>query len=533
MTVTDSIRGPVSRCSGPALGVLAGGVAGIALWMAHAPAALAPAAFVVAPALVAGLRWSSRGTASLPGHVVRVGRWTVVPALLAGAVGYGAMISWLIAPAGVLGWALLVAVQAAWLGLWALLITPHLHRPLLPVLAAAAWVGMDMLRGLVPLSGFKWGALAYSQVDVAWFVPFGRVVGASGITFIVVGLSIALVDGLLGMRAGDREDPPRAPLVQAVGLALVVTLVTVGPPPTSGSLAVLAVQGNDIEHWVTPDPQAPRTITTNLHRTTLDALDEGGAVDLVVWPESAVDRDPSRADWSDLGLLASEVAAAAGTLVTGVSLDGIEDPARERIVGAWLLGPRGTAAVDDLYVKRRPVPFGEYVPGRRWLDWIPALDQVPRDAVAGPGPQSFTVAPGVQAAVLICFETLFSDLSRTNVLAGPVDAGLILSITNDASFRRSAEPAQHLAQSRMRAIESGRWVVHAALSGSSAFIDPSGQVAQATELFTRAAIREDVPIATGRTPFLAVGDLVGRLGAAVLLGLAGLAAVRRIGAARR
>jgi apolipoprotein N-acyltransferase len=75
--------------------------------------------------------------------------------------------------------------------------------------------------------------------------------------------------------------------------------------------------------------------------------------------------------------------------------------------------------------------------------------------------------------------------------------------------------------------------VHAALSGSSAFIDPSGQVAQATELFTRAAIREDVPIATGRTPFLAVGDLVGRLGAAVLLGLAGLAAVRRIGAARR
>jgi len=173
------------------------------------------------------------------------------------------------------------------------------------------------------------------------------------------------------------------------------------------------------------------------------------------------------------------------------------------------------------------------VPGRRWLEWIPALDQVPRDAVAGPGAQSFAVAPGVQAAVLICFETLFSDLARTNVLAGPVDAGLILSITNDASFRRSAEPAQHLAQSRMRAIETGRWVVHAALSGSSAFVDPSGGVSQATDLFARAAIREDVPIAVGRTPFLMIGDVVGMIGAAVLLGLAGIALMRRIGAARR
>jgi hypothetical protein len=49
----------------------------------------------------------------------------------------------------------------------------------------------------------------------------------------------------------------------------------------------------------------------------------------------------------------------------------------------------------DLYIKRRPVPFGEYVPGRRWLGWIPALDQVPRDAIAGPGPQAFEIAPGV------------------------------------------------------------------------------------------------------------------------------------------
>jgi apolipoprotein N-acyltransferase len=461
------------------------------------------------------------------------GWWAILPPLIAGLVGYGAMISWLIAPAGILGWALLVLVQASWLGLWGALVAPHLHRSFAPVLAGLAWVGMDTLRGIVPLSGFSWGALAYSQVDVAWFVPLGRVLGASGITFAVVAMSIAFIDGLIGMRMGDREDPPRAPLAQAVGIALVVTLVTVGPPPTGGDLDVVAVQGNDIEHWIAQDVDPPRTIARNLHRLTLEEIERGGAPDLVVWPESAIDRDPSRAAWTDLGDLASEAARAAGTLVTGVSLDGFDDPTRERIVGAWLLGADGTDPVLDLYVKRRPVPFGEYVPGRRWLEWIPALDQVPRDAIAGAGPQTFEIAPGVEVAVLVCFETLFSDLARSNVLVGETDAALILAITNDASFQRSAEPDQHLAQSRMRAIETGRWVVHAALSGSSAFVDPEGRVHQATDLFTQATIRASLPLAVGRTPFLILGDITGATGAGVLvvLGLFGL--VRRIRTGRR
>ena len=74
-----------------------------------------------------------------------------------------------------------------------------------------------------------------------------------------------------------------------------------------------------------------------------------------------------------------------------------------------------------------------------------------------------------------------------------------------------------------RAIETGRWVVHAALSGSSAFIDPEGRVHGATDLFTQATIRHDVPIAVGRTPFLVLGDVVGIVGAAVLVLLALLA----------
>jgi len=520
---------------GPAL--LLGVLAGCALYAAHPPLGLAPAAYLVAPLLVASWRVLGAGDPRMVGAPLAPAGATVAVALVAGVVGYGGMIAWLIAPAGAIGFSLLVLVQAGWIAVWALVVRPFVAWRAFPTIAAAAWVGMDTLRGEFPLSGFRWGALADSQVDGAWLLPLARVLGASGVTFAVVLIGVALMDALLGMWGGDRERPPQAPIAQVVGAALLVTLITVGPPPTRGTLDVVAVQGNDIEHWSAPVDNAPLTITSNLHRLTLAEVERGGAPDLVVWPESAIDRDPSRPAWEVLGELADDAARSAGTLVAGVSLDGPDDPVRERIVGAWMLGPEGRAGALDLYVKRRPVPFGEYVPGRAWLGWIPALDQVPRDAIAGAGAQAFEVAPGVWAAVAICFETLFSDLVRTNVRAGDVDAGLVLAITNDASFQRSAEPDQHLAQSRMRAVETGRWVVHAALSGSSAFVDPDGKVHDATGLFTQAVIRRDVPLAAGPTPYLLIGDVTGILGALVMVLLLGrwlrvnIASRHRVGSA--
>jgi len=526
MTTLSSTRAP-SAPRGTLSSIALGAAAGLALYAAHPPVGRGWASLLVAPLLVAAFRTAGGGRI-WDSQADRSSAWrTAVPAVVAGALGYGLMIAWLIAPAGVIGWGLLVAVQAVWLALWAVVVARFLTHPLLPIIAAGAWVGMDTLRGIVPLSGFSWGALAYAQVDTAWFIPFGRLLGASGITFVVVALGVALMETVIAMWTGDREDPVLPPIVQAVGLTLLVTLVTIGPPPTAGSLDVLAVQGNDIEHWVAQVVDPPRVITYNLHRLTLESVERHGAPDLTVWPESAIDRDPSRAAWSDLGDLASDAAAAVGTLVAGVSLDG-PDPSRERIVGAWLLDEGGTSDVAGLYVKRRPVPFGEYVPGRRLLSWIPALDQVPRDAIAGERPQAFEVAPGVFAAVIICFETLFSDLVRTNIQAEGRDAGIVLAITNDASFQRSAEPDQHLAQSRMRAIETGRWVVHAALSGSSAFIDPDGRVVESTELFVQDSIRGDIPLAAGRTPFLVIGDAVGIAGAALLLLLGGFIALERL-----
>ena len=499
-------------------------LAGAALWASHAPVGLSVAAWLVAPLVLTALRVAAGSDPLDPaGEGPSVGRALAV-GTLAGVVGYGTMLHWIAYEGGAVAWILLAGIQALWVGLWSVLVARRLAARTLPVEAAVLWVGIEWLRTRWPLDGFAWGRLAYSQVDVEWFVPLGRVLGASGVSLVVVMVGVAALQVVLGLRT-DRTSPPRAATGQLVGAVLVVALVTVGPPATTGTLDVLAVQGNDIRHWVEPVADAPLTITRNHRDLTLAAVRAGGPPDLAVWPESSIDRDPSRAAGARLWELAAEAVEAAGTLVAGVSLDG-PDPATQRTIGAVVLGPEGER---DRYVKRQPVPFGEYVPARSLLDWIPALDRIPRDAVRGDRAMSVEVAPGVRAAVAYCFETLFPAVVRTNVTAGPAPADLVLTLTNDASFRESGQPEQHLAQSRMRAIESGRWVVHVAISGVTAFVDPDGGVHGRTEPFTLATVRRDVPLVRGLTPYLVVGDVVGGGGAVAVAvaALGSLTALRR------
>jgi apolipoprotein N-acyltransferase len=253
------------------------------------------------------------------------------------------------------------------------------------------------------------------------------------------------------------------------------------------------------------------------------AVGTGSPPDLTIWPESSIDRDPTRADAT---MIADHVRQAAtvtdGRLLAGVNLDG---PRPGTFLNSSVLFDADGLEVDR-YVKRRLVPFGEYVPFRTYLDWFPPLQQVPRDGVAGPGPDLVTVGE-VRAAVAICFETMFPRVVRSNVLAESEPANLLVASTNDASFGRTAEPEQHLAQTRMRAIESGRWAVHAAISGRSAVVDPSGRVGDRTDLFVIDHIRAEIPLVTGLTPFMVTGDWIGVLGRAAVALLAAFAMLRR------
>jgi apolipoprotein N-acyltransferase len=492
----------------PALAIASGG----ALLLSHPPGRLWPLTFV-APALLVAALWS--------GAKVPTRRPVVRAAVLGGLAGltlYGPMLSWLILPAGVLGWALLAGIQAAWMALLAVLLRPWLDRWWLPLVAAALWTGVDAWRAVVPLNGFEWGAIAYAHVDGSWLLPVARLVGGRGITFLVVliGTAAAVVvrtnwhavrtRGEVAME--DALGSARGPVALLLGGLLLSVLATIEPPPETGTLDVLVVQGNDVRHWeegvVDPDP--PLRITTTLRDLTLAAIDPDDPPDLTVWPESSIDREPTRDRGLQLAELAGEAAEVAGTLLSGASLDG-PDPATQREIAALLL--QDGFVETDRYVKRRLVPFGEFVPFRPLVDWFPPLEQIPRDAVPSPAPNTISLPDGREVAVVICFESLFTDIVRSNVLAGDPPAQLVLTLTNDASFGESSEPAQHLAQSQLRAVETGRWVVHAALTGSSAFVAPDGEVSQATDIFELATIRMDVPLVEGLTPYLVIGDVVG------------------------
>jgi apolipoprotein N-acyltransferase len=233
--------------------------------------------------------------------------------------------------------------------------------------------------------------------------------------------------------------------------------------------------------------------------------------DLVIWPENASDVDP----------LGDEQAFAA--------IDGaVKDVDVPVLVGALLDGPgpqvRNAGVVWDpetgpgeIYVKRKLVPFGEYVPLRPLVSAVTDLvSLVPRDFAAGDRPGVLDVGPA-RVGDLMCYEIAFDGEVRDVVEAG----GRVLTVqTNNATFGRSAQTEQQLAMGQLRAVEHGRSVLVAATSGISAVVRPDGSVTQRAEVFTPAVLVADVPLRDDLT-------LATRLGALpeAVLAVAGAAAV--------
>ncbi|MEX2626007.1 MAG: hypothetical protein WD225_03935, partial [Ilumatobacteraceae bacterium] len=346
--------------------------AGLAVLVAHPPVGwwwtsfLAPALFVAALAIDAA---AAVRTGRRP-QPFRLG-------LLTGLAGFAPMLSWLIMPAGYLGWALLATVQAVFFGLLAVGVRPLLRSVWLPIVVAIGWTGADAWRAIWPLKGFEWGAIAYAHADGSWLLPVARLVGGRGITLLVVLIGAAAyvvvrdtVEGLRARESGPVEDAvavARAPVFVLVGALLVSVIATIEPPPPTGTLDVLVVQGNDIRHWEEDVDDPSYRITTQMRDQTLEAIGDGEPPDLTVWPEASVDTDP----YSDRGArylpLLNEAAAASRHLLAGVNLDG-PDPQ----TGFWrtqLLLDRDGRMLGR-YDKRRVVPFGEYIPMRSYLDWF-------------------------------------------------------------------------------------------------------------------------------------------------------------------
>jgi apolipoprotein N-acyltransferase len=435
---------------------------------------------------------------------------------LAGVVFFSPLLWW-IERFGAVAWVLLVAVQALFGGLFIAGLAAWRWRGW-TVAAVVWWVALEALRGAVPLGGFPWGVLGYSQHDGGPLLGVARALGVLGVSAVCAGLAGCLAAALV--RGRRRLSGAAAPLA-AVGLILGLSVLVSGqaPQPTARSLDVAAVQGNDIES--TSAAGVARVATGRIVRVAEQMVDASRplAADppaLTVWPENSIDADI--ADPRNTAVRAQVAAGLrlldGGSLLAGAEVSGARPGTRYVTMAEITPAGRG-----QTYVKRKPVPFGEYVPGRRWLGWFPPLRQIPTDVLPGDGPQLLDLA-GARLGTLLCFENVFPALARSQVREG---AELLIVSTNNASFGRTAMSRQHLAFTQLRAVETGRWVLHAGISGISGVVDPDGRVTQRTELFEAAIVRAELPLVDGTTPATRFGDLPATV--ALSLSAVGLAAV--------
>jgi apolipoprotein N-acyltransferase len=423
-------------------------------------------------------------------------------AFVAGIVYYAIVCAWIWYFGAVAIVPFSAAVAAYWAAAGALVAWLRVHRVASPWLTAAVWVCADAVVARWPFGGFSWGEVGYAFHDLAPARDVASVGGVTFVTFLAVALNALLADLLVGR--GDVRAYLRAQAgIAVVAATVVVATITRAQPPVVGSLRVALVQGNDKNRDLT-DAEMKADYLPNSHFALAEQITD--PVDLIVFPESSMntfdDTDPRTdphvsaeltaiARRNHAWVLANATVAAPPNGDKLWNLDVLFDP---------------SGAVAGTYRKRHLVPFGEEVPFRSALDHVvgSALSQVPRDFVPGPGPGIFTIA-GVKVATLICFESAFGYQVRPLVRDG---AHVLLLSTNNRSYRRSANSAQHVAIGQMRAAETGRPVVQAAISGITAVIDADGNVHDRTHLFDRTVVQTTVEATGGETPYVRYGEWV-------------------------
>jgi apolipoprotein N-acyltransferase len=464
------------------------------MFLANPPAGLWPLAFVA----LAPFLWLVR--ASRPRRGLLLG-------LVFGFVYFGALLYW-IRLFGELAWGSLSLVSAGYVAVFGLL-APVLWRGRSPVRSAVAlaalWTALEYVRGMFPLGGFTWGGLGYSQVDNPWLLPLASVTGVWGISFVVVLFNALIL--LVLHRVGRRN-------LAAGGLALAGAILVVGaalipiPEPDGRAVDVAAIQV-DVPKGLELDPLLEDRVIAEKHAALHRTL-SADPPDLVVWAENSLDRDPTRDP--ELGALVEGAIREVGvpTVVGAITRTNDGRSFNENLLYD------GDGTLIGRYAKQHLVPFGEFVPWRGALGWIDALRQIERDLSPGPRPAGPFEVNGMRFSTVICFENIFAPLDRRLVADG---ARFLVVTTNNASYLRTAASEQHVAMSRMRAVENGRWVVHAAISGISAFVDPSGRVVEESELFEPTVVRGVIRESGARTPYTRFGDWFAW---AALLGAVGL-----------
>ncbi|MDX2153246.1 MAG: apolipoprotein N-acyltransferase [Bryobacteraceae bacterium] len=354
----------------------------------------------------------------------------------------------------------------------------------IPVLAAL-WTGIERTHG--PL-GFAWLTLGNAGADMSLPLRLAPLVGVYGLSFLFVMMSASLAAVLTGR--------PRRELLWLSLLLLLFVLPDL-PEHRRGTNAAVLLQPNIDQElkWTT---ESHDEIVQRLTLRSLQSALGGGPErkpEFIVWPEVPAPFYYENPRFQEVvNDLARTAAMPALIGVVGRTQEG------SPLNSAVMVSPNGTLV--DRYDKMFLVPFGEFVPFP-FKAFIEKISTETGDFTQGARVVSFPLPGGQKAGAFICYESAFPHLVRQFALAGGT---VLVNMSNDGYFGRTAAREQHLKLVRMRAAENRRWTLRATNDGITATIDPAGRLVQRLQPYIEVAARTRFQYVAETTPYTRYGD---------------------------
>ena len=376
------------------------------------------------------------------------------------------------------------------------------------MILSPAWISAEYIRGII-FSGFPWELLGYSQFERLPLIQISDILGVYGVSGLIILSNSAFFFGLLYF-TGKKWQNAKIPASLAAVSALVF-IISIGLAMAYGyrrivkvdrlianapNVRIVVVQGN-IDQAIKWD-RAFQTATINTYnRLSLTTVPDNP--DLIIWPESATpfyflqDNHPTE-------MVMNGIRRAKTDFLLGSPSFARKNNKVEYYVSAYLISPQGKWI---RYNKSHLVPYGEYVPFKKWLPFLGKIVAHVGDFV--PGKKGKTIAwENEKLGIQICYEIIFPDLSRAMAKNG---ATLLINITNDAWFGKTSGPYQHFSMTVFRAVENRRALARSANTGISGFIDPAGRILGSTPLLEETVMTRSLPLLYQKTIYTRFGDV--------------------------
>lgn len=351
-------------------------------------------------------------------------------------------------------------------------------------LFALSYVSTELLLRTVPFTGFGWTRLSFTQVDspLAVIYPIGGVA--------LVALVLALVSSARKFRS----------LVIAALIPAVCWFI-----PTNVQneelISIALVQGGVVNLGLDFNSKPQEVFKRHLDQSISSI--KPNEVDLIIWPENAVDVDVNTNPQVNDSI--KNLSTILNTpILIGAVTKSIDGPKNQSILY--------NSAKGQIYTKRYLTPFGEYLPLRSVAEKVSKYSSQITDFKAGEQNTVFDVN-GNRFNTLICYELI------NDIFVAEARNNFLVVQTNNATFGDTSQLDQQLNIARVRALESAREIAYVSTTGTTSFISPQGKILSSLDKFKPATLKSQLNATQGLTYRQSFGHLVEPLAMIVLLGL--------------